>query len=105
MATCARPSIWPCFDWPTSDPAAQAETEFLYSNAGYVIAGAMLEQVTGESWEELIRTEVFEPLGMTRAGFGAPGSADAVDQPRGHRAGLFGGLNAVAPGPRAREGW
>ena len=22
MATCARPSIWPCFDWPTSDPAA-----------------------------------------------------------------------------------
>lgn len=83
------------------EPAAQAEMEFLYSNAGYVIAGAMLEQVTGESWEDLIRAEVFEPLGMTSAGFGAPGSADAVDQPRGHRAGLFGGLNAVAPGPRA----
>jgi len=82
-------------------PAAEAETEFLYSNAGYVIAGAMIEQATAESWEALMAREVFEPLGMESAGFGPPGSADEIDQPRGHRSGMLGGLTAVAPGPRA----
>ena len=79
-----------------SEPAAQAETGFLYSNAGYVIAGAMLEQVTGEPWEELMQRDVFEPLGMNSAGFGAPGSTDTVDQPRGHASGLFGRLSPRA---------
>src|SRR5690606_36603209 len=37
-------------------------------------------------WEQLMRERLFVPLGMTSAGFGAPGSAEAVDQPRGHRA-------------------
>ncbi|WP_417478890.1 serine hydrolase domain-containing protein [Maricaulis maris] len=81
------------------DPAAEPETEFLYSNAGYVVAGAMLEQATGDDWEVLIRREVFEPLGLTSAGFGAPGSAETVDQPRGHRSGLLGRRAAYAPGP------
>jgi D-alanyl-D-alanine carboxypeptidase len=74
---------------------------FLYSNAGYVVAAAMLEQITGESWEELLTREVFEPLGMTSAGFGPPGTAEAVDQPRGHVPGLLGGLSARTPGPTA----
>ncbi len=85
----------------SSDPAASPETEFLYSNAGYVVAGAMLEQATGEDWEVLIRREVFDPLGLTSAGFGAPGSAETIDQPRGHRSGLFGRRAAHAPGPTA----
>lgn len=84
-----------------AEPAA-APGSFLYSNAGYVVAGAMLEAATGESWEALVRREVFEPLGMERAGFGPPGSGDTVDQPRGHRP-LFwiGPLRPVAPGPAA----
>lgn len=85
----------------TETPQGAAETDFLYSNAGYVVVGAMLEAVTGESWESLMQREVFEPLGLESAGFGAPGSSDAVDQPRGHRAGMFGGLTAVEPGPAA----
>ena len=82
-------------------PAAEPETDFLYSNAGYVIAGAMLEQATGESWESLMTAQVFEPLGMASAGFGPPGSNEVIDQPRGHRAGVLGGLTPVPPGPRA----
>ncbi len=82
-------------------PAAEMEAGFVYSNAGYVVVGAMLEQATGESWEALITREVFEPLGLDSAGFGPPGSSRQVDQPRGHKRGLFGGLSAVAPGPRA----
>ena len=85
----------------TDAPQGAAATGFLYSNAGYVVAGAMLEAATGESWEDLMRREVFVPLGLGSAGFGAPGEAGAMDQPRGHRGGMFGGLNAVEPGPMA----
>ena len=81
---------------PVADPAG-----FAYSNAGYVVAGAMLEQTTGESWESLMRAEVFAPLGLDSAGFGPPGRRGAADQPRGHRKGLTGALRAVEPGPVA----
>jgi CubicO group peptidase (beta-lactamase class C family) len=39
--------------------------DFSYSNAGYYILGAILEKVTGESYGELLRKNVFEPAGMT----------------------------------------
>ncbi|NUP97978.1 MAG: beta-lactamase family protein, partial [Planctomycetaceae bacterium] len=77
------------------EPEAKAGTKFIYSNQGFTIAGAMLEAATGKSWEDLMRVELFAPLGMTSAGFGAPGSADEVDQPRGHT------KKPVKPGPRA----
>jgi D-alanyl-D-alanine carboxypeptidase len=72
---------------------------FLYSNAGYVIVGTMLEAEMDEAWEVLIRTHVATPLGMSTVGFGAPGSSETVDQPRGHYRSLLGKLKAVAPGP------
>jgi CubicO group peptidase (beta-lactamase class C family) len=74
---------------------------FLYSNAGYVIAGAMLEQVTGENWETLMQRELFRPLGMTGAGFGPPGDPGSRDQPWGHIGGSASTLRAVPPGPFA----
>jgi CubicO group peptidase (beta-lactamase class C family) len=70
---------------------------FQYSNAGYAIAGHMAERAAGQPWEQLIRARLFDPLQMTSAGFGAPGSVEAIDQPRGHRA--DGG--AVQPGREA----
>lgn len=66
-------------------PAVEPGTAVVYSNAGYVVVAAALEHATGESWEQLMADEVFEPLGMTSCGFGAPGTPDAVDQPLGHR--------------------
>lgn len=57
---------------------------YLYQNANFVLVGAMLERCLGTSWEALMDAEVFGPLGMTTAGYGAPGSASAVDQPWGH---------------------
>ena len=42
--------------------------EHLYSNANYVVAGAMLEEVTGQQWEDLMQEHVFAPLGMTSTG-------------------------------------
>ncbi len=45
--------------------------KYVYSNLGYVIAGAMAEQVMDASWEELMRTRLFAPLGMKSVGFGS----------------------------------
>ncbi len=65
-------------------PALKPGTQFQYSNLGFIIAGAAAERRTGKAWEELVRTEVFALLGITHAGFGAPGSSAVFDQPRGH---------------------
>jgi CubicO group peptidase (beta-lactamase class C family) len=66
-------------------PANPPGTHYEYSNVGFVILGAILEEKTGKAWEELVKTELFKPLGMTTAGFGAPGTPGWVDQPWGHR--------------------
>lgn len=57
---------------------------FNYSNAGYIIAGAMLERVTGKPWEDLMREKVFRPLDMPSAGFGVAATERQADQPWGH---------------------
>jgi len=66
---------------PTGIPP---ETKYWYSNVGYVLAGAVLEQLTGRAWEELMRERLFQPLGITTGGFGAPDSTDKSGQAWGH---------------------
>jgi CubicO group peptidase (beta-lactamase class C family) len=66
-------------------PEAAPGTKFIYSNAGFSIAGAMAERVTGKAWEDLMRERIFRPLGMKSAGFSAPGTKTRIDEPRGHR--------------------
>ena len=79
----------------SQEPSSKPGTEFLYSNTGYIIAGSVVEETLGTPWEKAIEKEVFAPLGITSAGFGAPsGSA----QPRGHRAGPDGKREAVDEG-------
>jgi CubicO group peptidase (beta-lactamase class C family) len=63
-----------------SPPGSQYE----YSNVGYVLAGAIAERITGQAWEELIAKTIFQPLGMTSAGFGGLGTAGKIDQPWPH---------------------
>lgn len=47
-----------------------------YSNAGYAIAAAMAEKVSGLAWEALVTERIFSPLGMHSATFGVPPSAE-----------------------------
>lgn len=60
-------------------PVHKPGTIYTYSNKGYVLAGLMAELVMKQPFENLIRDNVFYPLGMV-AGFGAPQS----DEPWGH---------------------
>ena len=65
-------------------PFGAMTTTFNYANSGFVIAGAMLEAKLGKPWEELVRADLFQPLKLTSAGFGAPGTKGPVTQPIGH---------------------
>jgi|DewCreStandDraft_2_1066082.scaffolds.fasta_scaffold00052_94 CubicO group peptidase (beta-lactamase class C family) len=81
-------------------PAVPPGSKALYSNAGYALAGAMLERAASQTWEDLIRAELFEPLRMSSAGFGAPAAPGQLDQPWGH-ASRDQTFRPVPPGPRA----
>ena len=41
-------------------------TVWSYNNAGFAVAGRVIEVVTGQSIQEALRTLVFEPIGLTR---------------------------------------
>jgi len=43
--------------------------DFSYSNAGYVVLGMMLEEVTGRSVENLLERRVFAPAGMRHSDY------------------------------------
>ena len=82
------------------DPARTPGTAYEYSNAGFALAGHMLETVAGRPWEDLLTDTLFAPLGMTSAGFGAPATPLRIDQPWGHQR-ISGDNNPIEPGPAA----
>jgi CubicO group peptidase (beta-lactamase class C family) len=43
--------------------------KFSYSNSGYVLLGAIIEKVTGGSYEAFLRENIFKPLGMDGSGY------------------------------------
>lgn len=73
-------------EW-TSDPAQPLDTKALvaliakqpldfkpgsawrYSNSGYMLLGAVIEKVTGTSWDQAEHDRVLVPFGMTHTGF------------------------------------
>ena len=65
-------------------PASIPGTQFTYSNQGYAIAGAMLEEATGLPWETMLERELFEKIKMKTAGFGYPGVSEETKEPWGH---------------------
>lgn len=84
----------------TSEAAHAPGTRYEYSNAGFSIAGAMLEKAAGKPYDQLLRQRLFEPLGMRSAGFGAPATVEAPDQPHGHTL-VNGKAVPVPPGHQA----
>ena len=53
--------------WVLQRPPAGGAGQFLYSNGGYGIAGAMAERATGRTWECLLQERLFDALGITAA--------------------------------------
>ncbi len=46
-------------------------TAYLYNNSGYSLLGAIIEKVSGKTYEEYIQEEIFTPLGMTHSYYGS----------------------------------
>ena len=49
---------------PASSQTASGQYEFLYSNASYTLASAMLEQASGHSWKDLVEKYINKRLGL-----------------------------------------
>lgn len=67
---------------PPSSEKKDGKFQHLYSNASYTMASAMLEKVTGQKYEELVKQTLTDGLGMS-VRIGWPNSV-SPDQPWGH---------------------
>jgi CubicO group peptidase (beta-lactamase class C family) len=76
-----------------TDPPVGPSGAFHYANTGYLVAAAMAERVTGESYETLLQQEVLAPLHITRARFGTTGPGEL----QGHRGGRPTGPESTNP--------
>ena len=52
-------------------------TRASYSNTGYSLLAAIIEQITGRTYDEHVRDAILAPLGLRRTGFLLPGFAAA----------------------------
>ena len=44
-------------------------TKFKYNNSGYFLLGAIIEKVTGKTYETVLQERIFAPLAMTNTGY------------------------------------
>jgi CubicO group peptidase (beta-lactamase class C family) len=44
-------------------------SKFSYSNSGYFLLGVILEKVTGKPYQQLLREQILDPLGMAQTGY------------------------------------
>jgi CubicO group peptidase (beta-lactamase class C family) len=89
---------WMLSRWVSQPVAAAPRTRYSYSNMGYVMVGAMLEKVSGKSWEELVIEKVFVPLRLRSAGFGPQSLPGMIDAPLPHKT-VDGKLKPMMAGP------
>ena len=70
-------------EWVLNQSDTSKIGAYEYSNAGYTIAGAMAEKVTGQNWETLMANRLFAPLEITGYHFDWP-AEEGRDEPLGH---------------------
>lgn len=88
--------------WIVRQPLATKRGTYAYANSNFIIAGAIAEKLYNRDYEHLLITELLGPLGVTTAGFGAPGrGGNVIDQPWGHSTAVLGIRRAIQPGPGA----
>src|SRR5262245_37718590 len=59
-------------------PKVPLRTSFLYNNMMYAAAGYLIELQTGQTWEQVVRERIMQPLDMKNSAFSV---ADMVKQP------------------------
>jgi CubicO group peptidase (beta-lactamase class C family) len=44
-------------------------TKYTYNNSGYFLLGAIIERVTGKPYEQVLKENIFDPVGMKNTGY------------------------------------
>lgn len=66
------------------ESSSDIREKFQYNNLMYLVAGLIIERVTGKTWEERVQTHIFDPLGMTSSNFSIEQSQKTADFARPH---------------------
>ena len=48
-------------------PATSFRSGYAYDNVLYMVAGQLIEEVSGQTWEEFVKTRIFRPAGMVNS--------------------------------------
>jgi CubicO group peptidase (beta-lactamase class C family) len=48
-------------------PTYSFRNGYIYHNVMYTVAGAVIQAASGMTWDDFIRTRIFQPIGMTRS--------------------------------------
>lgn len=75
-------------------PSGEFRQDYGYCNSAYLVAGRILEKVTGKTWEKYTEETILSPLGMTRTYMNTAniGLRENVAQPHNN---LYGPLNPI----------
>lgn len=55
--------------YASGDLAFEPGSKFTYNNSGYFLLGAIIEQVTGKSYEQALKENILDPAGMKNTGY------------------------------------
>ncbi|MFI6603412.1 serine hydrolase domain-containing protein [Nonomuraea sp. NPDC050536] len=59
---CVEKYVAACADLKQNHPIGATQS---YCNSGFIVAGRILEKVYGKSWDDVLREQIVEPLGLT----------------------------------------
>lgn len=88
-------------EWATKPLDFDPGTQWQYSNTNYVIAGLIIEKVSGQKIFDFLSEHIFKPLGMKSAW-----NSDAKELPQADAAPYMrNALGPLRPVPNGGEGW
>lgn len=77
-------------------PTAKPDTMFQYCNQNFVLAGYLVEQITGQTWEEYVQQHIFDSLGMKSANFNVVDTQKGKDYSFGYLPDVLHDYSAVS---------
>jgi CubicO group peptidase (beta-lactamase class C family) len=67
------------------EPNTDIRTTWQYQNLMYMVAGYLIEHITGLSWEAFVQERIFQPLGMSTSNVSIKASQSADDHARPYK--------------------
>jgi len=55
--------------YASGDLEFEPGSKYAYNNSGYFLLGAIIEHVTGKPYEQVLKENIFDPLGMNNTGY------------------------------------